>query len=63
MAFRDLKSSTQVAEELGLDPTQVARLAREHGKGLKIGRNWLFTPADVRWFREHRPGMGRPPKS
>ena len=54
-----LLNTTQAAEALGLDTSQVARLARKHGVGFKVGRDWLFAPADLQKL-EKRPPVGRP---
>ena len=52
-------SSEEAATKLGLDESQVRRLAVSLGVGFKVGRNWLFTVEDVKVLRG-RPGMGRP---
>ena len=45
-----------------LDPSQIRRIARDLGIGQKIGRDWLFTAADLKAIRKRR-GPGRPPAS
>jgi len=52
-------SSAEAATKLGLDDSQVRRLAVSLGVGFKVGRNWLFTTEDLKALRQ-RPGMGRP---
>lgn len=49
------------AAALGLTPRHVGQLARQHGLGRKVGRDWQFTAAEVRQMRR-RPPMGRPKK-
>ena len=46
---------------LGITPRQVGHLAKLHGLGRKVGRDWQFTPAEVRTMRK-RPPVGRPRK-
>ena len=52
-------SSEEAATKLGLDDSQVRRLAVSLGVGFKVGRNWLFTTEDLKVMRR-RPRMGRP---
>jgi len=52
-------SSEEAATKLGLDDSQVRRLAVSLGVGFKVGRNWLFTTDDIRVLRG-RPVLGRP---
>jgi hypothetical protein len=49
------------AAALGLTPRQVGHLATLHGLGRKLGRDWQFTPAEVRMMTR-RPTVGRPKK-
>ncbi len=56
----DLMSSGEVAQILGVDEAHVRHLARQHGVGFKVGRNWLFSHADLRRL-DKRPNVGRPP--
>ena len=56
---KGLMSSGEVASKLGLDDSQVRRLAASLGVGFKVGRNWLFTTEDVKVLRR-RPSRGRP---
>ena len=51
-------NSTEAATKLGLDDSQVRRLAVSLGVGFKVGRNWLFTAEDLKVLRR-RPPMGR----
>ncbi len=54
----NLQSSAQVAKILEVDEAQVRHLARQHGIGFKIGRNWLFSSHDVAKLKK-RPQPGR----
>jgi hypothetical protein len=54
-------TTATAAAALGLTPRQVGHLAKLHGLGQKIGRDWQFTPAEVRRMRK-RPTVGRPRK-
>ncbi len=56
---KGLMSSEEAATKLGLDDSQVRRLAVSLGVGFKVGRNWLFTTEDLKVLRR-RPRMGRP---
>lgn len=56
-------TTKQVAERLGIDPSRVIRLAAKYGIGAKLGRDWLFTAADVDALRDRSTGKpGRPRK-
>lgn len=56
-------TTTDVAARLGIDPSRVRRLAQTHGIGTKVGRDWLFTEADVAAMQQHSTGKpGHPPK-
>jgi hypothetical protein len=54
-------TTATAAAALGLTPRQVGQLARQHGLGRKIGRDWQFTAADLRQM-QRRPTVGRPRK-
>ena len=56
-----LHTTATAAAALGLSPRQVGHLAKLHGLGRKPGRDWQFTPAEVRKMRK-RPTVGRPRK-
>ena len=49
----------QVADRLGIDVSQVRRLARQYDMGTKFGPVWLFTEDDVERLKR-RPPPGRP---
>ena len=55
-----LQSSGQVAKILEVDVAHVRHLARQHGIGFKVGRNWLFSTRDVAKLqrRPTTPGPG-----
>lgn len=57
-------TSIEVAEYLGLTEGRVRQLTREGLlKGTKVGRDWVYTRADVDEFRDSpRPRPGRPAK-
>ncbi len=55
----NLKTARQVADQLGLDESSVARLARNLDVGVKYGRAWLFRPQDIQAIKQ-RPPHGRP---
>jgi hypothetical protein len=54
-------TTATAAAALGISPRQVGHLARLHGLGRKLGRDWQFTPAEVRQMKR-RPTVGRPRK-
>ncbi len=54
-------TTADVARFLKVTPRQVGYLARLHGLGIKSGRDWQFTAAEVREMR-NRPTVGRPRK-
>jgi hypothetical protein len=54
-------TTATAAAKLGLCPRQVGQLARQHGLGRKIGRDWQFTATDLRTMKR-RPTVGRPRK-
>jgi len=59
----DLRTTEQVAAELGISARQVQALARARGVGARLGpppHAILFTPADVDALRIRK--VGRPPK-
>ena len=58
-----LRSSAQVAAELGITPGRVSRLARSRGVGLLVGRDWLFRPSDVDAMRTRQPGRPWPKRA
>jgi hypothetical protein len=54
-------TAPQIAARLGMSARQINHLARQHGIGRKIGRDWHFTEAEMKWIRDKRPKCG-PPK-
>ena len=54
-------TTATAAAALGLTPRQVGHLAKLHGLGRKLGRDWQFTPAEVAKLKR-RPTVGRPKK-
>ena len=54
-------TTAQVAQRLAITPRQVGHLARQHGIGVKVGRDWIFTEAEVQRLTI-RPKVGRPAK-
>ena len=54
-------TTAQVAQRLAITPRQVGHLAKQHGIGTKVGRDWIFTEAEVRRLAS-RPKVGRPAK-
>jgi hypothetical protein len=54
-------TTAQVAACLSITPRQVGHLAKQHGVGAKIGRDWIFTEAEVQRLTI-RPKVGRPAK-
>ncbi len=54
-------TTATAAAKLGLCPRHVGQLARQHGLGRKVGRDWQFTAADLRQM-QRRPAVGRPRK-
>jgi hypothetical protein len=52
-------TTATAAAKLGLCPRQVGQLARQHGLGRKVGRDWQFTNEDLRMMKR-RPKVGRP---
>ena len=52
-----LYSTNEAAAALHLSAETVRRLARLHTLGLRMGRDWLFTAADLEQMRQ-RPRVG-----
>ncbi len=55
----DLLTTAQVAALLGISRDRVPRLARSRGVGRRVGRDWLFSPAEVAALRLRKPGRPR----
>ena len=57
-----MKTSAQVANELGITPRSVRRWCERLGLE-RIGRDYVLTPKEVRLVTEHyHPGPGQPKK-
>ena len=54
-------TTATAAAALGLTPRQVGHLAKLHGLGRKVGRDWQFTAEEIREMHK-RPTVGRPRK-
>jgi hypothetical protein len=52
-------TTADVARFLQVTPRQVGHLAKLHGLGRKLGRDWQFTNEDLRMMKR-RPKVGRP---
>ena len=53
-----LSTTRQVAERLGISVPRVKQLATELHVGTKLGRDWLFTDAEIETMRR-RPDRRR----
>jgi hypothetical protein len=47
-------TTAQVAACLSITPRQVGHLAKQHGVGTKVGRDWIFTDQEVRRLADRR---------
>lgn len=56
-----LLTAPQAAERLGVSPGRVRQLAVARGVGKRVGRDWIFTEADLAAMTDRRPG--RPPQT
>jgi hypothetical protein len=54
-------TTADVARFLEVTPRQVGHLAKLHGLGKKVGRDWHFTGPEVAKLKR-RPTVGRPRK-
>lgn len=63
LALKDQKlySGPEIAAELGIDESQVRRLARQHDLGAMVGGGRVYTQADLEALRNRR-GPGQPRK-
>jgi len=57
--YRELFTTKQAAEALGISEQRVRQLCAEGRMGLRVGRDWVITADDIERNRE-RPGPGRP---
>lgn len=56
----DAYTTEQVAQELGRTASAVRKMAERHAQiGRKVGRDWVFTRADIERLRRLRPGPKR----
>lgn len=55
-------TSKQVAAMLGRAEISIRKLSKRFGIGTKIGRDWVYSDADVETLRKWRK-PGRPPKA
>ena len=60
-ALLSLRTTQEVADELGIDRSRVRRLADARGLGARIGRERVFRPSDVDAMRSRPPGRPRRP--
>lgn len=58
-----LYSTADVARRLNLSPAHVRRLSAKHGIGTMIGKQRVFTDADISRLRERNTRPGRPKAS
>lgn len=54
-------TSSEVADQLGVSINLVRTLSRDRNVGTRLGRDWLYSEADVEALRKRRP-RGRPRK-
>jgi hypothetical protein len=55
-----LHTTRQVADALGLSVQRVKQLAVSLEVGQKVGRDWVFTDADIALMRRRETKPGRP---
>lgn len=64
MSERDtLYSTADVARRLSLSAAHVRRIAASQGIGVKIGKQRVFTEADIARIAERNTRVGRPQSS
>lgn len=56
-------TTTKAAAILGLSPVTVRALANKHNIGEKLGRDWVFRPADLAKLTARNTKQGRPRKN
>lgn len=56
------ETTEMVAKKLGVSERRVLQIAHEQGLGVKIGRDYAFSPDDLETMRMRRP-VGRPAKA
>lgn len=55
-------TTAEAAEKLGLDERRVRQFCEAGRLGVKIGRNWAISEADLKRFAKKPRAVGRPPK-
>jgi len=50
----------EAAAQTGKTQAALRKLSARHGIGIKLGRDWLYTEAELKMLRHWR-GSGRPP--
>lgn len=55
-------TARDVANLCGISVSRVHQLVRDLGIGQKIGRDWLFSAADIDAVRNRNTRPGRPPR-
>lgn len=58
-AIHELITVPQAAVELGITEGRVRTIARARNLGWRIGREYLFQPADIDAMRDRKPGRPR----
>lgn len=59
----ELRTSQQVADLTGRARVTILSLRQRYDLGVKMGRDWLFTPEDVAFIASINPLGGRPAKA
>ena len=57
--YRELFTTTQAAEELGISVQRIKQLCAEGRMGMRIGRDWIITQDDIERNRIRKPGRPR----
>jgi hypothetical protein len=55
-----LYTAREIADQHGVTLALVRKWRARHGRGVRIGRDWLFTDADLDAFRNRNTTPGRP---
>lgn len=55
-----MHSTGDVARYLDVTPSYVVKLAKRHDVGQRVGRDWMFTAADLAVLRGRNTDVGRP---
>ncbi len=61
IAVSELRTTEEVAEQLGVTARLIRKYARQKGIGKDIGRDWLFSPEDIDTLKGRKtvPGPAR----